>query len=51
MRDEVRKCLRNWRWWVVLPVLLPTTYAGRLADAVSIAAQRVHRRLWSWVWR
>lgn len=50
MRDEVRKCLRNWRWWVCLPVLLPATYAGRAGDAASIAMQRVHRRLWQWVW-
>lgn len=49
MRDEVRKCLRNWRWWVALPVLAVVVYGGRACESACIAMQRAHAALWAWV--
>lgn len=49
MRDEVRKCLRNWRWWVALPALAVVVYGGRAAEAAAMRLHQAHELMWRWV--
>ena len=48
---DKKTAMSDWRWWVALPVTLPTVAAIRLTDWLGQGLHRVAFRVWGWVFR
>lgn len=44
-----RSHLKNWRWWVALPIQLPIVGLHVAMEGINFVLEWVHSAVWAWV--